>query len=161
MDEMSEAIGRALGDDKLMLSKLAAGNYFRIHDSGDFYGSGAGRFAYFDAWVQVILRFPQVRFWAPTRMWVFPDWRAHMIGAFQSLGQKLSNFALRPSALIYGTRAPMIHGLPAGSTAASIPMEPMGHWDCPAYKSLEGSCVGSCCRTCWDRPDVPVNYHVH
>ncbi|MGI0149202.1 MAG: GP88 family protein, partial [Thermoplasmata archaeon] len=159
--QMKTALERVLSNDALMRGKLASGNHFRIHDSGDFYRIpfGENPFAYFDGWAEVIASLPQVRFWAPTRMWVFPDWRKHMVETFARYGTKLSNFSLRPSALVYGSLAPMIAGLPAGSTSASGELPET--WECPAYKSVEGSCVGACCRTCWDRPDVPVSYHTH
>jgi hypothetical protein len=168
-DEMERAVRHVLGNDRLMVAQLAVGDHFRIHDSGDWYSpaaEGGSKFAYFDGWVEVVRRMQDVRFWAPTRMWVFKDWRDHMIATTQGL----SNFAMRPSALVYGSKAPMVRGIAMGSTSSDVPIKPFTDpmtgmevktWECPAYKSVEGSCTGSCCRTCWDRPDVPVSYHTH
>jgi len=148
---MADIIGRALSDDSLMLSKLTAGNYFRIHDSGDFFS-----FAYFDAWCAIARVLSHIKFWCPTRMWILPAWRDYMKNAAIP-----PNLIIRPSALVYGAKAPMIPPLAMGSTSSQHFMKAEKHWDCPAYNSPEGSCVGSGCRVCWEHPEIPVNYRVH
>jgi hypothetical protein len=149
VQEMTAAIKNLLANDKLMRENLASSSHFRIHDSGDFFS-----IPYMLGWFEVCRQLPDIQFWCPTRMWPAPQFRAVMKGVPR-------NLALRPSALVYGVSAPMVQGLAAGSTSSPGALAARGHWDCPAYMSLEGSCAGSCCRTCWDRPEVPVNYLVH
>ena len=44
--------------------------FFRIHDAGDFTGTGAGLMnKYIRGWAEVVRRLPHVYFWAPTRVW--------------------------------------------------------------------------------------------
>jgi hypothetical protein len=150
--ELGGAMSSLLSNESLMGANLASSQHFRIHDSGDFYS-----IEYMIAWFEVCRQMPNVSFWAPTRMWVDPEWRAAM------RMYKPSNLSLRPSALVYGQLAPLVQGLDAGSTSSrdSLMNAQDCHWDCPAYLSLEGSCASAGCRTCWDRPDVPVNYKVH
>jgi hypothetical protein len=121
--------------------------YFRIHDSGDFW-----REDYLHEWSEVAARFPDVRFWGPTRQWVFPKWRA--IYARPRAG----NLVLRPSALHLDDPAPRVPGLASGS---SVGPSVDGAWDCPAYRHDEHTCASAGCRVCWERPDVPVNYKPH
>lgn len=161
---MVEVIRRVFAKDTLMRSKLCSSEYFRIHDSGDFYPVDAkiskNKFAYFDAWVQIAKSMPDVVFWCPTRMWIIPEWREYMVMVMSQSGAPM-NLVIRPSALIYGVKAPKIAALAAGSTSSAVSMKPEGHWDCPAYESPEGSCVGAGCRVCWNHPQLPVNYKVH
>jgi len=144
--EMISALRIALGHARL--PKTINPKYFRIHDSGDFESV-----PYMMAWFEICANIPDVQFWAPTRMWVVPDFRA----LFQ---HKPQNLSLRPSALFYGTNAPQVPSMSAGSTSAPYDMK--GHKLCPAYRSgvLE-SCEGVGCRTCWDEPTMPVNYLTH
>jgi hypothetical protein len=157
---MVDILRRTLSTDSVMRAKICSSEYFRIHDSGDFFPVAGNKFAYFDAWVEVAQSMPEVRFWCPTRMWIIPDWRDHMISTMSRPGAP-QNLVIRPSALIYGVKAPKLTGLAAGSTSSAVPMKPEGHWDCPAYESPEGSCVGAGCRVCWNHPQLPVNYKVH
>lgn len=153
---MVDIIGRVLSDDSMMLSRLTAGNYFRIHDSGDYFPVAGNTFAYFDAWASIARVLPHIKFWSPTRMWIIPAWRDYMKSAAIP-----PNLIIRPSALVYGAKAPMIPPLAMGSTSSQHFMKADNHWDCPAYNSPEGSCVGSGCRVCWEHPEIPVNYRVH
>jgi len=150
VDEMVEILSAALSNESLLRRNLASSNHFRIHDSGDFFSV-----AYAMAWYKVCRRMPDVQFWCPTRQWVAPTFR------YPLTENVPPNLALRPSALFFGSRAPLVRGLAAGSTSSRHNMAGEGHWDCPAYQSLEGSCASACCRTCWDRKDIPVNYRGH
>lgn len=152
-DEMTAAIIALTGNNRLFgrVQKDASRAHFRIHDSGDFYS-----IPYFLAWVEVCRRLPEILFWAPTRQWaVNQEWRVTMANAVAGV----KNLALRPSALVYGSQAPLVPGLAAGSTAS--PSEVTDHWECPAYLSDLASCASAGCRTCWDSPQKPVNYHAH
>ncbi len=105
------------------------------------------------AWFEVCARMPEVSFWAPTRQWVIPAFR-------QAMREKPRNLAIRPSALFYGSNAPMV--VPGSAGSASAPGELPNHWECPAYLGEEEkSCAAVGCRTCWDRQEVPVNYRTH
>lgn len=123
--------------------------YFRIHDSGDFSALGE---AYARAWFDVAARFPRIRFWAPTRDWVFDRMRPVLAAA-------PSNVVLRPSALQVGAPPPSVPGLAAGSAVA--PNVPLDLWDCPAYRVEEHSCESAGCRRCWDAPAEGINYAPH
>lgn len=126
--------------------------FFRIHDSGDFFDLD-----YYAAWAEVCAMASAIRFWAPTRMWVFPAWRDHMT---RVIGIP-RNLALRPSALWFDAPTPRIAGFAAGSGAGAD----VKAWSCPAFGS--GSCgtaegpTGTVpCRTCWVGK-TPVVYHKH
>jgi hypothetical protein len=47
-----------------MTAAIMGQEYFRIHDSGDFFNV-----AYVKAWIQVCRALPATKFWAPTRAW--------------------------------------------------------------------------------------------
>jgi len=153
--------------------------FFRIHDSGDLYS-----LPYTWAWIEVARRLPHVRFWAPTRMWMF----APFLRAFETAPP---NFAIRPSALHFRDDAPVIPGMAGGSTAAASRLP--NHWNCPAMRHDRGSCIGAlpfgdpdarwrralpkdetACRVCWggfperstkaeqaEIAQIPVTYSQH
>ena len=151
VEQMVGGLRSVLDYDPFLRGKLSATSYFRIHDSGDFFHP-----SYFLGWVQIARNFPEVKFWCPTRQWVFPPWRKLFKENFTP------NLVLRPSALVFGTDAPMFpptSGMAAGST--SSPKAMANHWQCPAYETVSGSYASACCRTCWDRPQDPVNYKAH
>lgn len=153
VEEMKSAI-LALEHPKaieLLDAKKVSRKFFRIHDSGDFVTT-----SYYRAWVRVCqdLR-GMVKFWAPTRLWVFRKWRE----VFEKYPAP-SNLALRPSALTLFSPPPQIPGLDSGSTSAK---QDMGDsiWDCPAYKSDDSySCVDAKCRVCWGKKKE-VSYLTH
>ena len=148
--------------------------YFRVHDSGDFFS-----LPYVNAWIKVAAEFPQVRFWAPTRMWVFPQY----VSAFQNASD---NFVIRPSALVIDSQPPVVDGMAPGSgvnaplvteTGEEIlrgpyPISdwPENTWICPAYRAgglvytdhryESASCENQHCRVCWS-PNLPVTYTEH
>lgn len=131
-------------------------DYFRIHDSGDFFDveNVSDPFAYARAWFAVCRNLPYIKFWAPTRMWVFPEWRTLLSG--RSVPRNLS---IRPSALWFDAPPPRITGMAAGSGSAVGAMRRV--WNCPAYKSDDESCASAECRKCWDAPKTPVSYKQH
>lgn len=117
-------------------------NFFRIHDSGDFFSP-----EYTRAWFEVCHRIPDVMFWAPTRMWVIKK------SASTVFSQGIPpNLALRPSALHLGEHAPRVDnpGTANASVGAAIRLSvvmpglsassgsgrqvPKGTWRCPAYE---------------------------
>lgn len=125
--------------------------YFRVHDSGDFHAlEMIGR------WFDVAARFPRLQFWFPTRVYRFPAW----IRELQRLAT-LPNVAVRPSALRFGDPPPIVPGLDAGTMSDPDPV--LGARTCPktASAQAEPSCASVRCRTCWNRPELPVNYLQH
>lgn len=152
--------------DKLDPDMKAQGGdrYFRVHDSGDFFHP-----AYIRAWNAITREFLGVKFWAPTRTWVYPQF-------LEAMREAPSNFNIRPSALNIGDPVPSEAGL-AGSTV-NYPLEKEDGvaklrwtelngervWICPAYrheKDKKGaSCYSEKCRVCWDSK-FPVSYTEH
>lgn len=131
--------------------------YFRIHDSGDFFN-----LQYAQCWVEICRRLPRIRFWAPTRVWQSPT----PAGPFRIMDEDpimnavrelaaLPNVTVRPSALDFGTPPPAVAGLAAGSTAA---FSGSTVFACPAKS--QGNQCGEC-RVCWDAPDTAVSYSKH
>jgi len=116
-------------------------DFFRVHDSGDFYST-----RYVDAWRDITRALPRVRFWYPTR--------AYTLKAFLPALRRLAsepNAIVRPSALVVDAPAPKIPGLDAGSSVVTRDAT------CPA-PSQGGTC-GSC-RACWDSR-MEVSYARH
>jgi hypothetical protein len=150
--------------------------FFRIHDSGDFFGPD-----YYEAWKIVCHHFTQtISFWAPTREWV------HAQTGMRNLLRDLPpNLALRPSAIHVGDPAPQVPGMSAGTTVALD--QSISDWNCPVYSEVEGeekkSCRGALdgqppelaaqirqglgispgkdCRVCWVGKRWSVNYSPH
>jgi hypothetical protein len=128
--------------------------YFRVHDSGDMFSS-----RYAEAWLEVCIRLPHIRFWIPTRCWQQPTGPLPILDPLMNALRKLAalpNVALRPSALNFGDHAPDITGLHAGSTA-QMP-DVFRAYQCPAHH--QGNQCGTC-RACWDAKDMPISYGRH
>ena len=135
-------------------------NYFRIHDSGDFMG-----IAEIKAWSEVCVRLPWISFWAPTRAWALGT---KYVNALRQASEKAPNLVIRGSALTFAEEAPMVAGLPAGST---VSMTEPGTWQCKAYRAvdpLNGKDHHTCsvsenpfggfgCRMCWGGPNTGAN----
>lgn len=174
VNQMSRAIGFLFEPDvaELLESKGISNQFFRIHDAGDFFSK-----EYYDAWVEICRRLPTVQFWAPTRLWVFPNYLRWFLE-----NPPPENLALRPSTLFTSAPPPKIAGLAAGTASIKVPPEkkarkprvaanpskeellaamPKNLWDCPAYMYDEASCEGAKCRVCWKAKGTPVNYKTH
>jgi len=155
--------------------------FFRIHDSGDFFGP-----RYFMAWKAVCDYFHPRRnkhpitFWAPTRMWAMGDTWIDLVSEVN--GQRDTNLIVRPSGYHVSQHGPDIR---APGWAAATPT--FHHdaveaaegkefdWNCKAYAVEKGpSCreavgsdargnptKGKGCRTCWVHPHLRVNYTLH
>ena len=133
--------------------------FFRIHDSGEFYSK-----KYYRAWVDVCREMRDTLFWAPTRLWVYPDWRRE----FKD-NSPPSNLALRPSALFTHALPPENTGLAAGTMSAPGMSEEV--YNCPAaskegpedgkLNSCTANSAGKVCRVCWVKKDLAVNYWTH
>jgi hypothetical protein len=122
--------------------------YFRIHDSGDFYSE-----KYVRCWIEICKQLPDTKFWAPTR-----SYKAEWVECLRELNS-LPNVTVRPSADMFDDQPPVIEGLAAGSTSHTPGGGvPEGCYECPAYKQ-GGNCVD--CRVCWDLPLVCVSYKQH
>jgi len=127
--------------------------YFRLHDAGDFFSPG-----YVEAWGEIALELPRVRFWAPTRSWAI-DARARtdtdpLLVSLRRLASR-TNVTVRPSALFIGDDPPVISGLAAGSTVTAD----RSRATCPKFLRRPPACGD--CRRCWDEPLVSVTYLKH
>lgn len=141
--------------------------YFRIHDAGDFDTP-----EYLQAWVHCASLMKHMRFWAPTRQWVFPKWVKLLRSAMVAVREAGGWLVIRPSVLDIGDEIPALDGLPAGS-GVSAP-DPCA-FQCPVYNKLiptvlpDGtpamteavSCIEANCTMCWDQPSIPVSYGAH
>jgi hypothetical protein len=141
--------------------------YFRIHDAGDFYSP-----EYLDAWVECASLMTHMRFWAPTRQWVFAKWVPLLRNAEERVRQAGGWLTIRPSVLRIGDDVPMIAGLSAGS---GVSAEDPCAWVCPVYNKVvprlqpdgsvvmvdAASCLEANCTMCWDQPAIPVSYGAH
>jgi hypothetical protein len=128
--------------------------YFRVHDSGDMFSA-----RYAEAWLEVCIRLPHVKFWIPTRAWQSPSGQLPVFDPLLNTLRKLAqlpNVTVRPSALNFGDHAPQVQGLHAGSTAGMPDI--FRARQCPAY--AQGGHCGNC-RTCWDDKSTPVSYCKH
>lgn len=149
-------------------------NYFRIHDSGDFFSP-----EYMLTWFRICEYFKDVWFWAPSRVWMLPEYRDILYGKVPK------NLALRPSMLYYHEVPDSLNdekGKRLASVFASAGvMQPdkardNGVFPCPAYEH-GGTCYDSPnpkqslqrknveydggCRACWDAPGLPIAYKPH
>lgn len=115
--------------------------YFRVHDSGDFFSTH-----YIDAWYYLAKDLQGIRFWFPTRAWVFPGWMFRL----QRL-HSLHNANVTPSAVNFNDPPPRIPGLGPGLTAVTSEAHLKSRTvRCP--KSWDGgSCQSHHCRHCWDK----------
>jgi hypothetical protein len=141
--------------------------YFRIHDAGDFFSP-----EYLEAWVACASMMTHMRFWAPTRQWVFAKWVPLLRSAEERTRAAGGWLTIRPSVLRIGDPVPMLPGLSAGSGVSAD--DPCA-WVCPVYNKVvpriqpDGSvemvdatsCLEAGCSMCWDAPSVPVSYGAH
>jgi hypothetical protein len=108
-------------------------DFFRIHDSGDFY-----RPDYYRGWLSICRHLPDVHFWAPNRTYATTTKFTVGEGAEGEtfdVRDIPKNLALRPSALHFGAAAAAVPGLSAGSGATSEDIRAFPEhkkWECPA-----------------------------
>jgi hypothetical protein len=174
-DEMVKALTFLYQNPRMeteLATRLVSNKYFRLHDSGDFWSKD-----YYLAWRDICQGAMDaglpIKFWAPTRQWVFKDW----IELFREFPPP-KNLSLRPSALYLGSPPPVVPELLSAGTT-SFPdtwvdgpkklLDPKDVWPCPAMNAKgDKSCInapnpqgGVGCRTCWDKPKIAVNYSTH
>ena len=160
---MADALRMHLGNRKNREKLGENPGFFRIHDSGDFTLSPNT----YMLWSLVARALPDVRFWAPTRMWTFPKFNE-----FVRSSPPPENLTVRPSALHFEDIAPGIDGFAAGSSAHDIKTDPvkddLADWICPAYQHDGHTCANAGgpkgekdCRVCWNYPDVAPSYRSH
>jgi len=144
MQQWIDAMVRCIGS--------TVSEYFRIHDSGDFFNARYAR-----AWMEVCRLLPRKKFWAPTRSYQQPNGILPifdpLLAVLREMAQ-LPNVCIRPSALDFGNAAPIVIGLHAGSTAGNDAEA----FQCPAH--LQDNECGDC-RHCWENKTVSVNYQIH
>jgi hypothetical protein len=137
--------------------------FFRIHDSGDFFNP-----LYVDSWIQIAQNFPHVHFWSPTSS--YPE-GAHeniqhdleqMLPMLQELNA-LPNVTVRPSCReigldflvpVKGLSAPT--GVLDHKKIAEITSETI---ICPASLVKKGIC--GTCTSCWTEPEQSKYYILH
>jgi len=137
--------------------------YFRIHDAGDFFSP-----EYLEAWVVCASLMTHMRFWAPTRQWVFKKWVPLLISAEERVRAAGGWLTIRASVLRIGEPVPMIPGLSAGS---GVSAEDPCAWVCPVYNQVvpqpdgtlkeAAACLEANCTMCWDQPSIRVSYGAH
>ena len=128
--------------------------YFRVHDSGDLFNV-----VYAQCWLDVCRQLAHVKFWIPTRAWQQPAGPLPVFDPLLEILRQLAslpNVTVRPSALNFGDRAPVVSGLHAGSTA-DMP-DVFRARQCPAY--AQGGNCGDC-RACWEEKNTPIAYCRH
>jgi hypothetical protein len=119
-------------------------DFFRIHDSGDFF-----REDHFEAWLEICRRLPKIHFWAPTRIWCDAEMGKVLFRAIRNHDIP-PNLAIRPSGLFFDGPQPQIKGLAGGSSATTFTYHDrddgvevtINHagkaaWGCPAYMPSE------------------------
>jgi hypothetical protein len=156
----------------------------RIHSSGDFFSK-----EYLRAWVNVANKVfdidPTIRFWAPTRMWVLPNWTRYFEEELDKL--KGNNFMVRASAYHFNDPAPgKLHPKNAVGSCSIYAVDdarkkgkqdPRYDISCPIYDDKfakgEKTCAAAPapkgsgregergCRACWMLEDTRVNYQAH
>lgn len=115
--------GRATADDDgegggALPREPSGRRFFRIHDSGDFFS-----IEYLRQWKAVAERFPDVTFWAPSRVWAAGD---NWIRAVNEINAprpgSANNLVIRPSAYYVDGHAPrqLGAGWAAGTTVVDI-----------------------------------------
>jgi hypothetical protein len=161
VDEMVEAI-RFISQSSVaqyLRGRDIEANYFRIHDSGDWIDEN-----YFRAWIEICRKLSGIRFWVPTRMWIFEDW------ADLFKGTRLpKNMTMRPSTLCKEEVPFLAKGLSGAGASVSHGELPDPVYNCPAtFGDDSDTCLGSRgpdgktgCRACWDWPSLLVNYKRH
>ena len=162
-DEMSACIDHAfslpknskISNRKGVALDVSSTEYFRLHDSGDFFSKG-----YLRAWCDIAANFPKTKFWAPTRVALSRSNKPNKSWV-DEFKRAPKNLIVRPSSLFFEDGPPMIDYMDAGSTVSIGPIK--GVHTCPAYKIEAGarSCKNVGCRKCWTQPDVPVTYPAH
>jgi hypothetical protein len=119
-------------------------DYFRIHDSGDFFNED-----YFSMWQEVARRVPSVKFWAPTRevkLWILAN----------SDENHPTNLTVRLSSNKFDEFYPdTTIGATSGATRNGNVPDYVKM--CPAPKQ-NGECGN--CRNCWDS-DGTIAYSAH
>jgi len=140
---------------RTMVLAILRYEYFRVHDSGDMFNPTYARM-----WLRVCRALPGTKFWIPTKSWQQPGGVLPMydplLGVLRELA-RLDNVTVRPSALNFGDRPPVVPGLHAGASAGMDDM--FRAYQCPAKAKYDGNCGP--CRHCWDVKDCPVNYPHH
>jgi hypothetical protein len=167
---MAGALAKHQGNVKRRTKFKESPDFFRIHDSGDLTLIPDT----YSLWCRVAEMLPSINFWCPTRMWVFPKF-AEIVRRSPPPG----NLSLRPSALHFDDKAPVIDGFDSGSTAHTwekkkngLKVDPivggLADWNCPAYKHGGKSCAGAGgpsgekdCRACWSYDDMRISYQGH
>tara|TARA_R110002020_G_scaffold18015_1_gene63665 strand:- start:2754 stop:3500 length:747 start_codon:yes stop_codon:yes gene_type:complete len=132
---------------------------FRVHDAGDLFSA-----KYIDCWIRICKALPDIRFWFPTREHARPDQIPHL----QRLSA-LPNVCVKPSALRFDEKAPVIDGLAAGTSVYNDEKAALedGHYVCPAtvhahrlgkkaWRQVDkkeraklSSCAGNRCNLCF------------
>lgn len=122
------------------LAAIPHPDFFRIHDSGDFFSR-----EYLEAWFDVCRALPDVHFWAPSRVWTTSA-MARDMERIIAQGKLPKNLALRPSGLFFDGPEPKVPGYSGGTSSTTITFNTKSGrihmdiastsddtWGCPAY----------------------------
>jgi hypothetical protein len=109
------------GEDRKVPPEPSGRRFFRLHDSGDFFS-----IPYLEQWKAVCERFPDITFWAPSRVWAAGSkWVDAVNEINRPRGGKPSNLVIRPSAFYVNGHAPrkLGPGWASGSTVVDIKVD--------------------------------------
>lgn len=154
--------------------------YFRIHDSGDFYsmaymrGNEPGKAS--GGWFAVAKALPDVKFWAPTRNMILPvsiggdpsTFKVRQSWVDEVIANAPKNLIIRQSSMYFNDPPLNVRGLAGGASSASGDAtkswglkEGKDYHQCPVERKDYATCEQAGCRKCWDKPEMPINYHIH
>lgn len=128
-------------------------DFFRVHDSGDFFHPN-----YVRMWYEVCESLPEIHFWFPTRCYPHSSSMSTLWMTNLRELASLPNVTVRPSALRWDEPSPQVSFLSKGSTAVLSERHDLGHL-CPKT-TQGGTCETNSCRTCWfDNEEVAYLVH--
>ncbi|MFA5053096.1 MAG: hypothetical protein WC565_03495 [Parcubacteria group bacterium] len=131
---------RSRTSDPNKLAVIPHPDFFRIHDSGDFFSP-----EYLGMWLEIVRSMKDIHFWAPTRIWTSSS-GAKMIEDVVRKGKFPKNLAIRPSGIFFDAPEPSVGDMSGGTSSNTISFDIKkgkiqvqisdtgpDTWACPAY----------------------------
>jgi len=131
---------RSRTSDPNKLAVIPHPDFFRIHDSGDFFSR-----EYLGMWLEIVRSMKDIHFWAPTRIWTSSS-GARLLEEVVRKGKFPKNLAIRPSGIFFDAPEPSVAGMSGGTSSNTISFDiKKGKiqvqisdtgpetWACPAY----------------------------